>query len=347
MFHLGISCESCHREVGGVRQDPAATCFACHGKGVRGMIEGWKAGLHAWSSTTASDLRKVEEILGPELSPETRKRLDGVRASVGLVDVARGAHNILYSQEIFRKARTTLEEVLEKAGKKADLGTLALPKGENDCTSCHVGAERIEGLHESYPFPHAPHLGKANLACDDCHAQGTPHGKLDMPVQRCTECHHSDDDEDCSKCHAAAARFYAGEGLPGVASKPDPMQAQVPCSACHADRAAKDPVASVKKMCVECHEARYGPMLDEWVKEGTTLAALLAEQAASARVALLDGDRRAPGYAEARTIVSDAETLLESLEAGRFSHNPALARTAAELIKVRLARVPSLVQAPN
>ena len=344
MFHLGMSCESCHREVPGVGSDPGASCFLCHGKGVRGMLEGWKASLDEWSRTSNADLEKVAGALGSDRPAAIQKSLDDVRANVALVAKARGVHNIRYSEAIFRHARATLEDVVKQSGKQIDLGALPLPKGNQDCVSCHVGAERIAGDHEGYPFPHAPHVGKARLACDDCHASGVPHGKLDMPVQRCAECHHTDDNEDCSKCHDFATRLYAGLGVPGVAPKPDPMKAQVPCAACHSDRAAKDRVASLRKTCVDCHDAKYGPMLDDWLKEGAALLTALSEQTAAARVALLDGDRRAPDLPEARRVVEDAEELIEVLEKGRFSHNPELARAAVEQIKIRLARVPALVR---
>jgi nitrate/TMAO reductase-like tetraheme cytochrome c subunit len=344
MFHLGMSCEACHRGAHEGKQDLATACFACHGKGVRGMLEGWKHGIEDWTATTTADLEKVRSALGAEAPEAVKKRLDDVQADVALVGRARGAHNILYAEEIFRSARRTLEDVVKQSGKSVELGALRLPKGEKDCASCHVGAETITGVHEGYPFPHAPHVGKANLACDDCHAAGPPHGRLDLPVSRCADCHHSDDDEDCAKCHEGPARFFAGAGAPGVAAKPDPMAAQVPCAACHADRSAKDQVAAVRKTCVDCHEARYGTMLDEWLKEGAALAESLAGQAASARVALLDGDRSAKGWDEARAIVADADAFLESLEKGRFSHNPGLARTTAEDLKARLARVSSLVE---
>jgi hypothetical protein len=115
------------------------------------------------------------------------------------------------------------------------------------------------------------------------------------------------------------------------------MAAQVACNTCHNDRAAKDQIETSRKMCVECHEAKYGPMLDDWLKEERTLLADLGAAVHAARVEILEADRRAAGYGEAKRALEDAEKTLQIVREARFVHNPVWARDAAADTKARLA----------
>lgn len=342
MFHLGMSCESCHEAFAAAGDDAGGGCFACHGSGVRGMLEGWKSSLGEWHAALSGDVAKAEAALGADAPAEARSKLADVKADLAYVKKAGGVHNMLFSAEIFRGGRAAVEGALASANKSIDFTALTVPKDASDCRSCHLGVERKTGTLGGYDFPHGPHLAKANLSCDDCHATSGPHGKVEMTLDRCTDCHHTEEDG-CAKCHRGTAEFYEGRGLPRIAQIPSPKASQVACSICHSDRASKDQLGLARKMCVECHDEKYGPTLDAWMKEETALLAELASALDAARLAVVEADRRAAGYDDARKAVTDAETTLALLRKNRFVHNPELARAGAkdalERLKAAVAAV--------
>lgn len=346
MQKCGVTCTACHDSPNGHGAPTENRCIACHGAGARTMLSSWKTALDSWKTTFAKNVESTLTTLGGEPTGEAKKLLDAARQNASLVEKSRGVHNIAFSQALYSKAFEQLTGALTAGQKTAELAAPIFAKtGAEDCRMCHAGIESIETRYSGAPFPHSPHLGKANLDCDDCHKkEGRPHGQLDMTADRCTECHHEDDDADCAKCHADINAFYGGHGLPGATSQPDVMNAQVPCVACHADRKAADQVAMQRGKCVECHDEKYGPMFDDWMKEETAMQRKLAEAALAARIVLEEGDRKAAGFAEAKKIVEDAEETVKRLREVRSPHNPAYARTAVEKALESLAKVASLVK---
>jgi nitrate/TMAO reductase-like tetraheme cytochrome c subunit len=112
MAHLGMRCEACHREPpaaggeggGAALGDPEAACFACHGGGVRGMVDGWKLALRSWDDAARKDLAAAEAALGVDRPAAAREALAAVRADLQLVRKANGVHNFEYAAEIYRAA---------------------------------------------------------------------------------------------------------------------------------------------------------------------------------------------------------------------------------------------------
>lgn len=84
----------------------------------------------------------------------------------------------------------------------------------------------------------------------------------------CLSCHHQKG-SNCAGCHERQVHFIRGEALGEKEPQPDVMAAEVKCIECHATLSKGHSLAEIKKTCVECHEARYGKMTDEWQQEVT------------------------------------------------------------------------------
>lgn len=346
MQKCGLTCQACHGSATGghalVRDN---RCIACHGAGVRGMLDGWRTSLAAWNATAEKNLAAVGAALGQDAPEKAKLLFDDAKVNAALVGGKAGVHNIAFSQSLHAKVFEQLGKAAEAAGKKLELEKPAVFASESgDCRSCHAGAEAIVTRFERFPFPHQPHLGKANMGCDDCHqTDGADHGKLAIDGANCAECHHEDEASDCTKCHEAETKLFGGHGLGALRGVPDVMSAQVPCVACHADRKTADQKAMHRSKCVECHEEKYGPMFDEWLKEEGALVAKLADALITGRRLLVESDRAAPGHAEAKRLVDDADLVLEGLRDARFVHNPAYAREAVDQALKGLDRLRALV----
>jgi hypothetical protein len=61
--------------------------------------------------------------------------------------------------------------------------------------------------------------------------------------------------------------FIRGEAFGEKEPHPDVMAAGVKCIECHTTIAQGHSLQEVRKTCVQCHEDRYGKMMDEWQLE--------------------------------------------------------------------------------
>lgn len=148
-------------------------------------------------------------------------------------------------------------------------GAIPLPKttkvSHSECNSCHRGFEDAKIRVFDHPFPHRKHIARI-LDCHTCHATGEEHGKIHRTKMECLGCHHQKGAH-CAGCHEPQVRFIRGEAMSGKEPRPDVMADVVKCVDCHPTLYQGHSLTKVKKTCVECHEARYEKMTDEWQRE--------------------------------------------------------------------------------
>jgi hypothetical protein len=144
-----------------------------------------------------------------------------------------------------------------------------LPKttevSHSECSKCHKGFENAKIHIYNLPFPHQKHIARI-LNCNVCHALGDEHGKILETRVECLGCHHKTRSK-CIDCHETQAKFIQGESLGEKGPQPDVMADGVKCIECHTTISQGHSLADIKKACVQCHEARYEKMTDEWQKE--------------------------------------------------------------------------------
>jgi hypothetical protein len=148
-------------------------------------------------------------------------------------------------------------------------GSIPLPKttevSHSECSKCHKGFENAKINIYNLPFPHQKHIARI-LNCNVCHASGGEHGKIIKTRMECLSCHHKTASK-CTDCHETQAKFIQGESVVKKDPQPDVMADGVKCIECHTTISQGHSLAAVKKTCVQCHEARYEKMTDEWQKE--------------------------------------------------------------------------------
>ncbi|MDI7260766.1 MAG: hypothetical protein QME90_12700 [Thermodesulfobacteriota bacterium] len=146
---------------------------------------------------------------------------------------------------------------------------IPLPKttevSHSECSKCHKGYEDAKIKIYNHPFPHRKHIARI-LNCHICHATGEEHGKILRTKIECLSCHHQKG-SNCVGCHEPQVHFIRGEALGEKETRPDVMAEGVKCAECHATLSAKHSLKEIKKTCIECHETRYGEMMDAWQRE--------------------------------------------------------------------------------
>jgi len=145
-------------------------------------------------------------------------------------------------------------------------GAIPLPKttevSHSECSKCHMGFEDAKIKMFDLPFPHRKHIARI-LNCNVCHASGEEHGKILKTRVECLSCHHKTASK-CIDCHETQVKFIQGESFGKKDPQPDVMADGVKCIECHTTISQGHSLAEVKKTCVQCHEARYEKMTDEW-----------------------------------------------------------------------------------
>lgn len=141
----------------------------------------------------------------------------------------------------------------------------------------------------------------------------------------CLSCHHQKG-ANCAGCHEEQVHFIRGETFGKKEPRPDVMADGVKCIECHATLSKGHSLAEVKKTCLECHEARYGKMTDEWQKEVSDRMRKLRSS-----IERLSSQRRMTSETERKkveTLTREVEEILKTLEKDRSKgvHNFIYAR---------------------
>jgi len=166
---------------------------------------------------------------------------------------------------------------------------------EVSCEKCHRGPEpesqfslpKTTCLH-CHADEHKEQLSKQ---CGECHGEFGWKGafvnfnhneqssyKLDATHESvaCADCHRDKKykplKSECVDCHAEYDSIMAGRpGRTAAQVKADPHWKRVRCDQCHDTRAGGQRIPLYQDKCVECHNARYGPLLLDWMKDWSKL----------------------------------------------------------------------------
>jgi len=149
-------------------------------------------------------------------------------------------------------------------------GAIPLPEtvevSHSECSKCHRGFENAKIEIYGISFPHEKHIPRL-LNCNVCHISGKEHGKINKRTRReCLSCHHRPEAK-CTDCHEPQTHFIRGEALREKEPQPDVMAREVQCVQCHASISRGHSLKEVKETCVQCHNAEYRAMTDQWQQE--------------------------------------------------------------------------------
>ncbi|MEJ2484033.1 MAG: hypothetical protein P8049_13215, partial [Gemmatimonadota bacterium] len=187
MFLARVSCGSCHglaRDVEGheqVQQAGEATCMSCHGIEYANILPSWQAEME-------DRLTRVEQVVrqaqaAPRTgSLESRAQSDSLlrlaKENIELVRVGRGAHNIVFADELLRASLDLSQQAVAAGGLEFTMPAVNIGPavGEDVCLRCHLGIETQSGAWDGGPFSHGPHVEKSSLPCSVCHTPLDEHG---------------------------------------------------------------------------------------------------------------------------------------------------------------------------
>jgi nitrate/TMAO reductase-like tetraheme cytochrome c subunit len=267
MYLARVSCQSCHgipREVEGhheVMEAGEASCLSCHGIRYANILPAWQEEmerkLEAVAAVVEGALASRGRAAGAQrVAADSLLRL--AEENVDLVRTGRGAHNIVFSDELLRAALKFVEGAarlgqLDYRIPELDLGE---PVRGSVCLRCHLGVERQRGTFDGATFDHRPHVQRASLPCSSCHTSLEEHGGINLAsASQCQACHHSGAIL-CERCHSG------GRGAPqrtlalasGDFSHPIHLLRELTCSECHgAD------FVTARVDCSACHDTHHQP----------------------------------------------------------------------------------------
>jgi len=140
---------------------------------------------------------------------------------------------------------------------------------------------------------------------------GDEHGKILKTRVECLSCHHKTASK-CTDCHETQAKFIQGESIVKKDPQPDVMADGVKCIECHTTISQRHSLAEIKKTCVQCHEARYEKMTDEWqeeISEKMKKLKLSLETLSSQKKMASDPERR-----KVEALTKDVESILKAID---------------------------------
>lgn len=273
MYAARVSCVACHNGVATrpghdtVQVVDEASCMSCHGIRYANVLPGWQGQMD----------RKVQ-LVGPVVdaaqatasAAPLRRRgiadslLRAARQNVEFVRAGKGAHNIVYADELLREAMRLVRQAVQDGGLPYRLPGVDLgpPVGENSCLRCHLGVEQRKGMFQQRSFDHTVHVLRGGLECSACHTSLAQHGGTTLAsAASCDACHHPavQPVANCARCHAGAGgappdtfHFAAGDF-----SHRTHTTANVACVTCHTP-----PVMAARNLrCDNCHEQHHQPQL--------------------------------------------------------------------------------------
>ena len=184
----------------------------------------------------------------------------------------------------------------------------------------NIGHKRSRGCYRCHDGRHVDDAGAAiSHACDNCHTFLNPvdpkapdgplqYGEFQHSIElagphaelRCDQCHGTARvlEPTCAGCHAEVADWRSGKLVAAAGLDLDlpaePMADSLDCEDCH-DLSKPLALATMAAGCVDCHDDKYGPMLQAWADEAKPLLdeAEAAVGADAERQAILEAVRRA------------------------------------------------------
>lgn len=270
MYVTGVTCQGCHDEGAGrehaalaaateggpvVPRASAASCMSCHGPGYGKLHQAWRTSIATRVGALKGQLQASAAVMGVDAPAAW----DDARANFLLVERGRGVHNMNFAFALLDKSF----EQMNEARKARGLGALErpwrhIPGGGGACLSCHTDIEGRTATFAGQTFRHGSHLGRAQLACADCHrthAEKAPHEIVRFGPDGCQSCHHRDaravTASACASCHGDVMRKAASG--PGRFSHREHDDAGLECRECHS-LANGDP-RPPQSACRECHDS--------------------------------------------------------------------------------------------
>jgi len=273
MYAARVSCVACHNSPAAlpghdtVAVTSTSSCLSCHGITYANVLPGWEA-----------EMKRKVEVVGPVVAaaqaaaaavPLGRRAvadslLTMARENVEFVREGKGAHNIVYADQLLRASLA----LVGQAARDGDLPyhvpnvNLGPPVSENRCLQCHLGVEQQQGTFSGRSFDHTAHVLRGGLQCSTCHTSFAKHGGITLAsAASCDNCHHPvmQPVANCARCHTGpgGAPTDTFRLAVGNFSHGEHLAANLQCAACHTP-----PVMSARDLkCDNCHTQHHQPQL--------------------------------------------------------------------------------------
>lgn len=273
MYTARVSCVACHNQASKMPGHDTVTvageaaCLSCHGIKYANVLPAWQTQMErkvrlvgpvvddAFAASAAAPMRR--RGVADSLLRMARENLDFVRTG-------KGAHNIVYADQLLRASLTLVKQAVKEGGlpyrvPAVDLGP---PVSENQCLQCHLGVEQQKGTFQGRSFDHTAHVLNGGLQCSACHTPFDKHGGITLASgASCDACHHPvvQPVANCARCHAGPGgappdtfKVKTGNFTHGAH-----LAANLECTACHTA-----PVMGARDLnCDNCHEQHHQPQV--------------------------------------------------------------------------------------
>lgn len=283
MFTKGLNCQACHIyhvSEFGITGNTLATgksCEKCHGEGYARLYRQWEKTMKEKSSLVERGLSTVSNLLNNNKEQivkdnKATELFEEARYNYEIVNTGNVVHNVAYSDELLFQSYNNLNNILQIINSDTVLPSLELYNSAipSDCQNCHYGQEGIEVEAYGVTFSHNIHIEKNRLPCTNCHSNVNRHGETVIKRSQCLDCHHSQKETNCEKCHQTQSKIYDGTIEISGGVLPDIMfEADVECKDCHEDD--DQIISSVQAMnCSNCHDDEYDDFVQEWQERTKT-----------------------------------------------------------------------------
>ncbi len=268
MYAARVNCVACHNQAAKmpghdtVNVASPASCMSCHGIKYANVLPGWEAGMERkvrLVGPVVSDAQAAASALSLRRRAVADSLLTLARQNVEFVRSGKGAHNIVYADQLLRASLALVQQAVKDAGLPFRVPTVDLgpPVSENQCLQCHTGVEQQQGTFQGRAFSHSPHVLGGSLPCSTCHTPFAQHGGITITSANCDACHHSPAQPvtNCARCHRGSTGVPADTfRLPvGDFTHRPHLAANLACSACHAA-----PTMSARNVqCDNCHQQHH------------------------------------------------------------------------------------------
>ncbi len=354
MFTAQVACDGCHTQAvqeveGGIRvrgekrlMAEKRSCVVCHGENYDHMVDDWIASSRQLEKMMDRVRAEAGKINGKaHNSPNARyveTMVDDIQYNYEFLKSGRGAHNIEYAWKIVKTAHTQMDLATNLLGQPSVARPPLIEKESGYCTEfCHtrLGVPGTVNFQEmQLDFPHQTHIKDIGIECVACHSP-KEHKMRIVTKTECMSCHHEAMDVECSECHGAQARLYAGDvTVEGIDPAPDYMkEGDVGCSECH-DLKSDQPqnVVTVKEKCASCHDNNesYAEMALTWEKEILELENRIAVDLEEATDLVQRRRRLGRDTAKLEALLESARTSYTLVSTGRGIHNYELSSAMLE-----------------
>jgi len=273
MYAARVSCVACHNQASKMPGHDTVTvageaaCLSCHGIKYANVLPAWQTQMERKVRLVAP---VVDDAFATSAAAPMRRRgvadslLKMARENLDFVRTGKGAHNIVYADQLLRASLSLVKQAVKEGGlpyrvPAVDLGP---PVSENQCLQCHLGVEQQKGTFQGRSFDHTAHVLNGGLQCSACHTPFDKHGGITLTSgASCDACHHPavQPVANCARCHAGPGgaptdtfKLKTGDFTHGAH-----LAANLECTACHTA-----PVMGARDLnCDNCHEQHHQPQV--------------------------------------------------------------------------------------